>query len=92
MAKTLLVKCKELRLHKTLPRCEQCQVSEARELNEEGLISRLRSEVMDPEVCQSFTIDDVKAALRNIIQAKEEGTDKIHTRFQHHLGRSPYPF
>ena len=51
-----------------------------------ALNSRLRSEMVeDPEICQDFTTDEVKAALRNINPTKAAGPDKIHPRFQHHL-------
>ena len=50
-----------------------------------ALNSILRSEVMDPEVCQGFTTDDVKAALRDINLNKAAGPDKIHPRFLLHL-------
>ena len=51
-----------------------------------ALNNRLRSEVVDPEVCQGFTTDEVKLALRNIIPPKAAGPDKIHPMFMHHLG------
>ena len=50
-----------------------------------ALSSRLRTEVVDVEVCQGFTTDEVKAALRNINPTKAAGPDKIHPRM-HHLG------
>ena len=51
-----------------------------------GLKRRLKSEVVDPEVCQGFATDKVKAALLNINPTKEATPDKIHPRFLHHLG------
>ena len=51
-----------------------------------ALSGRLRSEMVVPEVCQDFTTDDVKAALRNINPNKAAGPYKIHPRFLHHLG------
>ena len=50
------------------------------------LNSRLMSEVVDPEVCQGFTTDEVKAGLRNFNPTMAAGPDKIHPRFLHHLG------
>ena len=50
-----------------------------------ALNSRLRSEVVDPEVCQGITIDAINEALRNINPTKAAGPDKIHSRFLHHL-------
>ena len=50
-----------------------------------ALDSRLRSEVVDPEVCQGITIDAVNEALRNINPTKAARPDKIHPRFLHHL-------
>ena len=44
-----------------------------------ALISRLRSEVVDPEVCHGFTTDKVNPT-------KAAGPDKIHPSFLHHLG------
>ena len=51
-----------------------------------ALNSRLRSEVVDPDVCQGHTTDEVKAILRNINPTKAAGPDKTHPRFLHHLG------
>ena len=45
---------------------------------------RLRSEVVDPEVCQGITTDEVKAAHRNINPTKAAGPVKIHPKFLHH--------
>ena len=42
--------------------------------------------MVDPEACQRFTTDEVKAALRNINPTKAAGPDKIHPRLLHHLG------
>ena len=42
--------------------------------------------MVDPEVCQGFTTDEVRAALRNINPTITAGPDKIHPRFLHHLG------
>ena len=42
--------------------------------------------MVDPEVCQGFTTDEAKAALRNIHPTKAEGPDNINARFQQHLG------
>ena len=50
------------------------------------LICWQRSEVVGPDVCQGFTTDEVKAALRNINPAKAAGPEKIHPRFLQHLG------
>ena len=50
------------------------------------LNSNLWSEVVDPEICQGFTADEVKAALRNMNPNMAAGPDKIHPRFLHHLG------
>ena len=46
-----------------------------------ALNSRLRSEMVDPEVCQGFTTDRVKSALRNINLTIASGLDKIHPWF-----------
>ena len=51
-----------------------------------ALSSRLRSEVVDPEVCYGFSTDEVIATFRNINSTKAAGPDKIHSRFLHHLG------
>ena len=51
-----------------------------------ALNSRLRSEVVDQEVCHGFPTDEVIAALCNINLAKAAGPDKIHPRFLHRLG------
>ena len=45
---------------------------------------------MDPEVCQGFATDEVKAVLRNINPTKAAGPDKVHSRFLHHLGPVSY--
>ena len=42
--------------------------------------------MVDPEVCQGFTADKVKAALRNINPTKAAGPDKINPRFLFNLG------
>ena len=59
-----------------------------REIKKE-LNCRLRSEVVDSEVCQGFATDEVKADLQNINPAKAAGPGKFHPRFLHHLGRVP---
>ena len=51
-----------------------------------ALSSRVRSEVVDPEVCQGFTTDEVEAALRNINPSKAAGPDNVRPSFLHHLG------
>ena len=51
-----------------------------------ALDSRLRSGVMAPEICQGFTTDEVKAALRNINTNEAAGPDKIHPNFLCHFG------
>ena len=55
------------------------------------LNSRLRSEVVDPEVCHGFTTDEVKAALCDINLIEVAGSDKILPRFLHHFGWSLSP-
>ena len=51
-----------------------------------ALNSRLMSRVVDPDVCQGFTTDEVKAALHNVNPTKTDGPDNTHPRFLHHLG------
>ena len=46
------------------------------------LNSRLRSEVVDSEVCEGLATDEVKAVNYN---NKAAGPDKIHPTFQHYL-------
>ena len=46
----------------------------------------LSSVVVDPEVCQGLTTDEVKADLRNVNPTKAAGPDKIHPRILHHVG------
>ena len=48
--------------------------------------SRLRSEVVEPVVCQGITTDKIKESPRNIYPTKAARPDKIHQRFLHHLG------
>ena len=56
-----------------------------------ALNSRLRSEMVDPEACQGFIADRVKAALRNINPTKAAGPDKsIQGSFTRWV-RSPSP-
>ena len=50
-----------------------------------ALSSKLRSEEIDAEVCQGFTTNEVKAALRNINPTKAAAPDKVHPWFLHHL-------
>ena len=40
--------------------------------------------MVTPDVCQGFTTDEVKAALRNINLTNAARPDKIHPRFLHH--------
>ena len=61
-----------------------------------ALNSRLRSkvvvpevgdpEVVGPDVYQGFTTDEVETSLRNINPIKAAVPDRIHQRFQRHLG------
>ena len=46
------------------------------EKHEGEISSRLRSEVVDTEVCQGFATDEFKAALRNINPTKAAGPEK----------------
>ena len=59
---------------------------ESHERGMKMLNSRLTSEVVDPEVCQGFTTDKVRAALLSIKPTKAAGPDRIHPMFLHHLG------
>ena len=52
-----------------------------------ALNSRLRSEVVDLDVCLGFTTVEVKAAHRNINPTKAAGPDNVHPWFLHHLGK-----
>ena len=53
--------------------------------------SMLRSEVVDPGLCQGFTTDEVKAAIRNVNPTKEEDRIKpIQSSFSI-WARSPSP-
>ena len=60
--------------HKTLPRYEQSQKHERG--MKKALNSRLRSEVEDPEVCQGFITDKVKAAFVISIRPKQHDQTK----------------
>ena len=51
-----------------------------------ALNSRLSGEVVDAEVCQGFTRNEIKAALCNVNPTKAAGSDKIYPRLLHHLG------